>query len=392
MERPYERIAVRTPQDVLDMTRWLQVAGADDPIGLAFRQRPRRLALASIDKVYVLSDDPLALSPLQALLTSTEPPRFVTRAAAPTLIGLHDWFCPTPDRETFDRLRRLLVGDLIAAGDVSGQPVLPAKRFKDIADDAYDVRLLEPQYQFQSPRYYYAVALPFVGLCAEAEVFGDRRPATWVISYPQLWLRVIAHYSGDPTLRWALVEQRDAIETISKLLESPPEQTTALLIWQALNRSTAHTVEHFPRIADLLPDDLPRWAATLDRKLPALCLSSITLSAAYERDRIARTLYGRQLRAGLHPAEACYHTIFGTVRDLVRVAAVTLWKNRPDRDMMVGRADDKPLVQANRLFGCWLGEHTVDEQEQWLVFAKVLAGLADPLSVPLAPAAVVVGN
>jgi hypothetical protein len=279
-----------------------------------------------------------------------------------------------------------MIGDLNGAAYTSGHAAPAAKLSPE--DEAYTARLLEPQYQTECPGYYVAVTLPLVRLRAEWAIFGRNLnpPPSWWISYPDLWLRTLHFYTSDPTLGWIFNEGHDALGGLARLFEWAPDLTKAVLVWHICGRSVDVMADVAPALIPQLPDNLPEIGDLWNRRLPSLWLGITNLMQSYQRDRLAKTRYGRKLRGGAHPGAASAHVIFGTVRDLVEIATVTIHNNRPDESVLIRDVDSDPLAGVLRITGT--GPTDKGEQERWIETLSQLAPLANPLSVGLEPTVV----
>ena len=203
-----------------------------------------------------------------------------------------------------------------------------------------------------------------------------------------LWLRVFAHWSNDPTIGWAFKEGRDVLDTVARALDTSPEKAQALLFWQAHGRDISVLGRRMPEVVDLLPDTLPLWGDKLDKAFPTMVATVLQMQQAYWHTRYADTLYGRKLRPGHALGEAVAFRVFGTVEDIVAVAAVTLWQARTSGDIMVTKIDGGPAASEIRIGG--VGPNTA--QFAWKTVLNRLAGLSGPLSVGLQPTVVDVGG
>lgn len=377
-DEAYTLREVYNHQDVIALTKLLRESGRleAEPLGACIRSRPDRLALASRGEVFLIPlDDKLVQAALTASVVGGNPPRLVVRDAEVFLVRATKYMTEHADLDGFRRLADQVVGDLEECGHCIDQPVLPARAFKSLADDAYDARVLEPSYSYEAPKFYYSISLPWTRLRAEYRLFGEKQVGWW-LTYPDLWLRVLAYMTSDPTLVWAFNQQRDPIETVATLIKTPPEIVEPLLIWQALGRTVQVMAEVFPGSADALPDNLPEWGRKLDRALPSLVGNISNMMHTYQERRTATTLYGRKMRGGRHPAYAPYFTIWGTVEDILRVAAVTFWQNGRSRGIFIGDVDMEPLARLNRVRGT---APTLTDMNEWLYNMNRLAFLGEPL-------------
>jgi len=358
-----------------------------DPVGVAVDEE--QVILAQEKDVYILprrGDGDYARFALAAAIMGASPPRLVALDAAETLVGLmHALGEPYPAGEFFLRLSMCMLGDLQACAHNTGGA--PAPTGLSLQDQAFTARLLEPQLQFESPPYYFAVSIPLARLRAEWRLFGPDAPPDWWVSYSDLWLHVLRRYTGDPTLEWLFTGGHDPLTGLAGLFEWPPDVTKAVLLWHICGRSVDVMAGVDASLVDRLPDNLPAVGDQWNKRLPSLWLGIINLMQAYQRDRLARTLYGRKLHGGLHPGVASAHTILGTVQDIMEVAAVTFGNNRPGPAVMIRDIETDPLSDLLRVTG--MGPKNTEEMDRWIETLTDLATLANPLGLEPLKATVV---
>jgi len=359
---------------------------------LAFAVRPSRklLAFSTLEEGWVLdlqsSAAPILAGVLRAQMLDREGAVLIARDLVADLQDFCRLISPLTGLTTAELYRRVAPvcrGDLLQAGLVSGQPVLSRKAFKSIEDDAYEVALLLPQYEHAIGPYYEKAGVPFAKLQAESLLLkANEKPLHWWVSYPEVWLRVLAHWSGDPTMKRAFLDRRDLLGTMAGLIETTPDKAEALLLWQCCGREMAVLEQRMPEIISALPNDLDAWGNKLDRAFPVLVGTCQQMIQAYWESRSAHTLYGRKLSPGRNLGEAVAWRIFGTVEDIVVVAAVTLWQNRPSSDVVIGKIEGGPAASLIRIGGSGGPSYS------WLALLNQLAPLANPLSIPLDPSVI----
>lgn len=395
VDRPYKVHSTDSTDAIRAFMQWLQEMGLStaDPVGIAVGEDG--LALAQGEDLYLVSpgeQGKFARGALAAAIMGAAPPRLVSTNAEDTLVELNHFLLGYyPACDFFGRSAQCMIGDLLSCAATVGHA--PAARDLSLPDAAYTARLLEPQYQQEAPPYYVRVSLPLVRLRAEWRLFGTDAPAEWWVSYPDLWIRVLTHYTADPTLTWMLNEGQEPVPAIARLFEWPVERTVAILLWHICGRSVDVMQSDLPHgtwlttgHVEALPDDLPAVAGLWDRRLPSLWAGITSLMQGYSQNRLARTLYGRKMLAGQHPGAASAHTILGTAQDIMEVAAVTFWNKRPGPSVMIKRVDSFAVDPVRRVVG--VGPQAV-EREQWIETLTALAPLAAPLGmVRLAPTVV----
>jgi hypothetical protein len=379
--RPYGVHRLIDPAGTTDFMERLKDMGLHDadPVGVAVDEE--QVILAQEKDVYILprrGDGDYARFALAAAIMGASPPRLVALDAAETLVGLmHALGEPYPAREFFLRLSMCMLGDLRACAYNTGGA--PAPTGISLQDQAFTARLLEPQLQFEAPNYYFAVSIPLARLRAEWRLFGMDAPPDWWVSYSDLWLHTLRRYTGDPTLEWLFTSGHDPLTGLAGLFEWPPDVTKAVLLWHICGRSVDVMAGVDAVLVDRLPDNLPAVGDQWNKRLPSLWLGIITLMQAYQRDRLARTLYGRKLHGGLHPGVASAHTILGTVTDIMEVAGVTFGNNRPGPAVMIQDIETDPLSDLLRVTGT--GPKNTEESARWIEILTDLATLANPLGL-----------
>jgi len=379
--RPYGIHRLIDPAGTTDFMERLKAMGFHDadPVGVAVDDE--QIILAQEKDVFILPRDgggDYARFALAAAIMGASPPRLVALDAAETLVGLmHALSAPYPAGEFFLRLSMCMLGDLRACAYNTGGA--PAPTGISLQDQAFTARLLEPQLQWEAPSYYFAVSLPLARLRAEWRLFGLDAPPDWWVSYSDLWLHVLRRYTGDPTLEWLFTGGHDPLTGLAGLFEWPPDVTKAVLLWHICGRSVDVMAGVDASLVDRLPDNLPAVGDQWNKRLPSLWLGIITLMQSYQRDRLARTLYGRKLHGGLHPGVASAHTILGTVQDIMEVAACTFWNNRPGPTVMIRDIETDPLSDLLRVYGT--GPKNTEESTRWIEALTDLATLANPLGL-----------
>lgn len=387
--RPYGVHRLIDPAGTTEFMAALEKTGFHDadPVGVAVDEE--QVILAQEKDVYILprrGDGDYARFALAAAIMGASPPRLVSLDATETLVGLmHALGEPYPTGEFFLRLSMCMLGDLQACAYNTGGA--PPPTGLSLQDQAFTARLLEPQLQFEAPNYYFAVSIPLARLRAEWRLFGMDAPPSWWVSYSSLWLHTLRRYTGDPTLEWLFTGGHDPLTGLAGLFEWPPDVTKAVLLWHICGRSVDVMAGMDAALVDRLPDNLPAVGDQWNKRLPSLWLGIITLMQAYQRDRLARTLYGRKLHGGLHPGVASAHTILGTVRDLMEVAGVTFHNNRSGPAVMIRDIETDPLSDLLRVTGT--GPKNTEDMNQWIDQLTDLATLANPLGLEPLKATVV---
>ena len=370
--------------EVAPFASWLmEVAHRGDIIAVSLRDRQKKMAFATRDEAWVLDfKSPaglIAAGILRTQLVDHNQLRFATRNLAVDLRDMTRYLADLlemPLTEVWAHLSPVCVADLTRAAACVNQPVTPRSKFKSAEHDAYEVALLEPQYATGIADLYQKVGIPMSKLVAETSLFKRKDEAiSWWVSYDLMWLRVFTFYSGDPTLTWAFHEGQDPFEVVGKMLQLPPATAETLLLWQACGREMGVFQKRFPHL--VLPDDMVGWEEKMLRAMPVLHNAVSGMTRAYWESRSVETRYRRRLRSGNPLGEAVAFRIFGTVEDLVGVAAVSFWNNRTTNDILITQIEGGPAETTIRIAG--VGPKGEAATWDWIQILKTTAPLASPL-------------
>lgn len=391
----YKQYEVKGLEDVGFLATWLNANGTGVEKSISMALHPKRkggtLSFATIDEVVTISlggdFEEAMLSPLRTALVEQPRISLLTRDLYTDVVDITRFLAKKfrlNETAVFEGIAPNVVGDLRAAASVIGLQANAKKAFRNSADDAYEIALYEPQYSHAIAPYYEKISLPFARLQAESTLFTDKSKVDWFVSYPDAWIRVFTHLSGDPTFSYAITQGGGVIDAMARTLEVTPIQARSLLLWQACGRDMTVMASLFPKEVDNLPAAMPKWAITLDKHYPTLCAATMQMGQAYRDSRSAHTLYGRQIRPGKPEGESTAFRIFGTVEDIVAVAAVTMWQNRLSSDIRVTSIEGGPDAEAIRING--VGPSA--GKDFWGAQLKKIAPLEGPVSVGLMPTVV----
>lgn len=383
---------VDVPADIPGFSKWLVGrAHAGEALGLAVRDRSRKLAFSGMDDCYVvdMKNNPIAAGVLRAVLLEQKQLQLMLRNVAADLPELCRLLASTWDMKPIDVFRELhtqVASDMTAAAHVINQNVTKPGKFRQLEQNAYEIALVAPQYESGIAPYYSRVGLPLAKLTAEQALAG-KVEATWWVTYNNLWLRVMAYYSGDPTLRWMFFNDQRPFETLGKLFKCEDREAELMMLWIACGRDMDTVAQRFPSLPREMADGPQDWGRTIDRALPMLSSATMDMKRAYfdmastggMKHSTITTLYGRRLRPGASPGEGVAFRVFGTVEDLVSVAAVTFWTNRVTNDILIRRAEGGPAEETVRV----IGSGPREDRNSWMNQLRELATLATPLGAEL---------
>lgn len=374
---------VSKPADVAGFGRWLvERARAGSGIGLAVRDRSKKLAFSTLDDCFILDlkNNPLGAAAFRTAIDQQQLD-LMTRNAVVDLPELSRMLAPMWDlnaMEVYRKIEPLVSCDMTAAASVINQSVTRPGKFRQLEHNAYEIALVVPQYEMGIAPYYERVALPLAKLTAEQALAPKVNPQWWV-TYNNLWLKVLAYYSGDPTLRWMFFNDRQPFEALGKLLGVTDREAELMMLWEACGRDMDTVTVRFPSTIREMGDGPKEWGRTVDRALPALSSACLSMKRSYFEQNNITTLFKRRLRPGGLSGEGVAFRVFATVEELVSIAAVTFWQNRPSRDILIRRAEGGPAEETIRV----IGSGPKEGRHAWLNEIRQLATLATPLGAEL---------
>lgn len=379
--------------DIPPFGDWLQdMLRNQQTLAVVPRERTKRLCFSSHDDSWEIDfkniAGPLAAGQLKTQVLQLGNLKLAMRNVASDLPELTRILADQWHIEAglvYRSLAPMVVGDLTSASHCINQVVTPHGKFRKLDQDAFEVALLLPQYEHGICRYYSAIGVPKAKIHAEKLIFTTPSTAPqWYVIYHNLWVKVLAYYSGDPTLGYAFNEDRDPFEAVGKVLKLTPQQAEVFLLWNACGRNLETFNQRFSARLNDLPGDVLEWNTMGDRHMPALSHAVQSMVQSYYDTRTIETRYGRKLRPGAPIGEAVAYRIFGTVEELVSVAAVTICNNRTSSDTLILDYQGGPAAEVIRLAG--IGPGKAGEQLEWLRMVRELSGLASPLgSLALKP-------
>jgi hypothetical protein len=303
-------------------------------------------------------------------------------------MALEEWLGLDYDRPS---LLANIVHDMKSLEYTTGRPVLKRGDVTSLKD-ALDSATVGPMMALEAPRFYREVALPLAKRAANPVVFQinpetgqamDGSQHRWTVVYDWLLLRVLAHYTHDPTfIRW-FQEERNPLTELGQVLELSPEQSVAFLLWLCCGEDEALLSSLYPNWAALLPAS-PQLvkAARADKHLPTLRMGLIQLLNQCSAERRAQTLYVRCSPWGRRPEELLHFTLLGTVNDLLDVAVASLLLNCSPVHWLLREGESK----YNHFLRVVIAGYSQVEPQTWQQLLEELAPLNNPLGmVALAP-------
>lgn len=253
----------------------------------------------------------------------TKKPEFVV-ASQPQFVAALAFLTGLDERQLVDRV----VGDVEALEYTIG--LTPVYHPRDL------LTAWRGAQQLKLPAYYENVAIPIQRLYSLPVAEGQG----WEVSYSELFLRVVAHYSGDPQLTQALLTDEYPPQSyLTRQLAAIYDDVTeehgfACILLAALGGDFQFLQTEAPEYAALIEEmgDLDVLCRHLDKMIPSIRLMATELwqsNMTTPMGAYFETLYGRRLPYQMAtyepmPGQYLYHILAGTVEDIIYVLCVTL--------------------------------------------------------------------
>ncbi len=252
------------------------------------------------------------------------------------------------------------------------------------ADDAYDALVTEKHWKTSAPPYYTAVGIPRALSSFSGALEEDAEGLVWRISYNDLLLKVVAHYTREPVMVRAFMDEEDPVPRMGELLGiEGPSVTYAVLVWSALNWDTIYVQQHHPDVFTLLPDDLDTLRLTARTKLAVLSLGLSSVSEDYTQSKGITSLWGRTFQWGTEAMGQVYeHRFMGSVSDMVDLLVVSLQQNLGGSVSV----EEPAYSPANRII---IIKGRIEPVQEKYDLLKSAANLSNPLGVPLNPSIII---
>lgn len=301
-------------------------------------------------------------------------PYFIARDLRRTTQLLIPWLQLEGTNPTY--LPGIFIHDLTSLGEALGAPT--QQSFEHLVLDALDLAVVGPQLETQAPRYYRAVGLPLAR--EESLPYAPLPGKRWQVTYDNLFLRVLAHYTREPVLIRLFRDQPEQ-PPLDWLADYTGLDTSvdllSMLLLLTLDDSLLLLRHYFPDWVEALPSNPALMKhEVFDKKLPVVRLWLAEEAERLRQRPVASSLYGRKSPSGpRQPGELLYHIIFGSIDELLAVFRVSM-----------GRYDGPTRLQATEPWRrAVLVGYTGREMEMFEAEATTLAELGNPLAVPLAP-------
>lgn len=330
----YQRHHVEDLDAVLELGRWIHAhAAARSPIGVAAWPHSGMSAFADQQAVWLvqsmIEDGRLAAvlrSTFMQTLTQPGGPALIARNLQVAYTMLRD-FLRLEAADPEQALVGNFVGCLDSLGYTIGHRIYPPHAFPSAAEDAMDALLTEQQLAIDRPPYYQQVALPNArNRALGARPWREAGQVAFTVAYKHLLLRVLAHFSDDPTLlRLLTTPEADVIGGLAGRLNMPPAQVEPFLIWAALTSNQQAFDRFFPELLGRLPEDpYVVQRLLLDKTMPNIRRFVVEHEELCRDNCGAVSLYGRPSPYTRDVPEAMHHLVFGSVRDIIEVAMASI--------------------------------------------------------------------
>ncbi len=309
---------------------------------------------------------------LKKSLTENGGLNLVMQDAATTIPILSEWL-NLPAAEIAPRV----VGDMTAMLHATGK-VWSRPTWSWAADDAYDTLVTEKHFKLDAPAYYSTVGLPRALSTFSRALASDAEGTAWRISYDDLLLKVVAHYTREPVMVRAFMDEQDPVPRMGGLLGIEDLSVAyAALVWSALNWDTMYVKQHHPDVFKLLPLEIDSLRQGVEAKLSVLSLGLSRVREDYTRGKSMSSLLGRTFHWGAEEMGQVYeHRFMGSVSDIIDLLVVTLQQNFGENVSV----EDPVYSAANRVI---IIKGRIAPSQEHAALLKSVANLGNPLGVPL---------
>lgn len=319
---------------------WIQErARTDTPVALDWEAVTGLLHFYDGEEAVQLAADEAGRAALVQMLTGAFPVSLVVRSL-PMMTDILDDLTGLPRRAIVERI----AGDMEAIDYVLGTA-------HKLAEPAAVLSTWLAVREMQLPPYYARIAVPRQRLRALPQADGE----AWSVTYPNLFGRVAAKYTMEPALLRE-IETHDPVESLADALRGEVTDITH-------DRAYGILIEQLMGSADY------------ERALPVLAIQVRQTEQRARTEGKARTLYGRVMPVLKETplSDIMWHTIAGTVEDIVNVAAVTLANQGASVHI-------PPLGSAIEERISLHGSISRQEKHAWIRQLVELAALGEPLS------------
>ncbi len=380
--RPYNLTPVETLPQAVACGEWI-AKQAGETIGIALATGlPRRWGLASETEGWEMAvrrgtAEEIIRAALKQGLTQTGGLQLVTQDARTLLLLLSDWLGLSA-AEISQRVVGDMTAMLHATGKIWQRPV-----WSWAADDAYDVLVTEMHWKTGAPSYYATVGVPRALSTFSPALAADAEGVAWRISYDDLLLKAVTHYTREPVMVRAFMDEEDPVPKMGELLGIKDVAVTyAALVWSALNWDTFYMRNHYPDMFSLLPPELDSLRQGVESKLSVLSLGLSRAREDYTRNKSGASIWGRQLPWGAEMGRVHDHQFMGSVDDIVDLLVISAQGNLRE-SVSVEEPEyaptDRTIIIKGRLAA------TLEN----VPLLKSVAQLNNPLGVPLNPSIII---
>ena len=271
-----------------------------------------------------------------------------------------------------------LIGDVALLRRATGHISSATPSWPSPADKAYDAFVSHAHWERGAPQFYKQVAVPR----ARQKAALPRQGTPWRLVYQDLLLRVIAHYTREPTLVAAFMDGEDPVGKIANILDLDEEAAYSALLWAAIGFDSVF-LEGKPEIAQiLLSDGLTGLRGVCERKFSVLAMSVIQQREDYIRNREMKTWYGQRIPWNLSIADMILRRYLMTAEEILDIVCVSFFQDAP---LWVGSIEEEKIGMAMAARSIRVRGTCSGSRLDWQSVLEDVAPLGGPLSVPLAP-------
>jgi len=358
-----QHAAALEPEDI-GFALWLDHPSRSLLPAFAFATRSRGwyLPYGPLNDVRQLSNNILK----NLLTKEREAPRLITRDLWSDVATLKFQLDLTNDQVY--HLTQNFVGEMKSLEHCTGRPILDRDNWPNgnAIMDAFDVITVGKQMEMEVPKYYRDVRLPLMRSMAldvadSAPV--DERQIRCTIIYENLLLKVLTHYTQDPSLIKVFADGEDPWAYLIRVLDMPHDAVVSFLLWICCGEDEAVMAQYHNRELQRLPEQ-PQLVLSqhIYLKLPTLQAKILQIREQFKINSSLKTRYGRRTPWGAYFPQAFHQMILGSVQDILEIALVTLHNDGLSarvlgnqeqawwyRATISGRTDQEPMEVQRRV-------------------------------------------
>ena len=318
---------VDTPERIAEFSIWLTEqthATVREPIGISCAVVEEHIAFASKErgwlfKTYNTSHLHARRGVLQQALGSAVHPIFISRDSIGDIAALKEFI-----DLSIEDITRCFVDDMEQLSYATGREVMPRGSMTPLKD-ALDCANVGPRMATTAPQFYRAVGMPVLRNLAR-EQLGSWPDKNLTVVYENLLLKVLAHYTLDPTITaWLGDAEVEPFTKLSEMLRLKQDETMMFLLWLCCNQDYQTLSDIYGDGVASLPDNVGILVTeVVDKQLPNLRLGLMELSERLAMQSQVTTLHDRVLPYGMGSGRTLHGVIIGGIQDILDVAVASL--------------------------------------------------------------------